>query len=221
MKQGWILPGVILGSLAILALALSIPGREHNVRDNLPWQIEITTTGLTRVFGLVIGESSLHQFEAQFKEPAEVTMFVTEEGEKVVEAYFDRVLLSAIRAKVIAVIDIDDAELDAIYERGARVAGRGDGGQKVSLNSADLDRIYNKAVASITYIPSTSLDAELLLQRFGEPTNKVFEEAADVTHWLYPEQGLDIVLSTNGKVVIQYLPPANFNQVTAPLLTME
>lgn len=218
MNQRWILPGVILGSLLVLALALSMPGREHNVRENLPWQIEITNSGLTRVFGLVIGESSLRQFEDQFKEPAEISMFVTEAGDKVVEAYFDRVLLSAIRAKVVAVIDIDNIELDAIYTRGERIAKRGDGGQKITLSYADIEWVYRQPVVSITYLPGAGLDADLLLQRFGEPASRVVEKQAQATHWLYPEKGLDVVLSDNGKVVLQYLPPRDFARVSEPLM---
>ncbi|NOX09612.1 MAG: hypothetical protein GXP22_09045 [Gammaproteobacteria bacterium] len=217
MNQRWILPGVILGSLLILVLALSMPRREHNVRENLPWQIELTSNGLTRVFGLVIGESSLRQFENQFKEPAAITMFVTETGDRVVEAYFDRVLLSEIRAKVIVVIDVNNAELDAIYARGERIA-KGEGGErKVTLSSADIEWIYRQPVASVTYLPGAGLNADLLLQRFGEPASRVVEEKAQATHWLYPKKGLDILLSDNGKVVLQYLPPKDFARVSEPL----
>ena len=65
--------GVLLVTIIALVIALSIPGREHNTRNDLPWQITPTVTGLVKVFGLTIGESTLKQVETKFQEPAKVS----------------------------------------------------------------------------------------------------------------------------------------------------
>jgi hypothetical protein len=42
-------------------------------------------------------------------------------------------------------------------------------------------------------------------------------EGPGVNHWLYPEKGLDIVVSDDGKEVLQYVAPRDFRQPVAPL----
>ncbi len=210
--------GVLLVTIIALAIALSIPGREHNTRSDLPWQIKNTATGSIEVFGLTIGESTLKQVENKFQEPAKISLFERrEDGHRVIEAYFDRILLSGIRAQVVVVIDTPDKLLEDIYQRGIRIAKMGDGGRKVTLNKDDIRQIYKMAIRSMTYIPKAGLDAQLLIQRFGEPQQKIVELTNKITHWLYPDKGLDIVLNDSGKAVFQYLPPANFAEITDPL----
>ena len=210
--------GVLLVTIIALVIALSIPGREHNTRSDLPWQITPTATGLVKVFGLTIGESTLKQVETKFEEPAKVSLFERgEDKQRVVEAYFDRILLSGLRAQVVVVIDVSDQLLEDIYQHGTRIAKMGDGGRKVTLSSDDIERIYKMPIRSMTYIPRARLDGPLLTKRFGEPQRKIAETEAGITHWLYPEKGLDILLNNNGKVVFQYLPPNNFDEIVEPL----
>lgn len=210
--------GVLLVTIIVLAIALSIPGRQHDARTDLPWQITPTASGLIKVFGLTIGESTLKQVETKFQEPAKLSMF--ERGadkRRVVEAYFDRILLSGINAQVVMVIDTPEQQLEAFYKRGARIAKMGDGGRKVTLSNEDLERAYRLPIRSMTYIPKAKLDSALLLQRFGEPQQKIDEVKAGVTHWLYPDKGLDIILNETGKAVFQYLPPRHFSEIVEPL----
>ena len=214
--------GVLVVTIVVLWIALSIPGRQHDARTDLPWQITPTASGLIRVFGLTIGESTLKQVETKFQEPAELSMF--ERGtdkRRVVEAYFDRILLSGIKAQVIVVIDVPEQQLEAFYRGGTRIAKMGDGGRKITLNSADLDRAYQMSIRSMTYIPKAKLDSSLLVQRFGEPLQKIDEVNSGVTHWLYPDKGLDIILNESGKAVFQYLPPKNFSEIVGPLKALK
>lgn len=214
--------GVLLVTIIALAIALSIPGREHNTRNNLPWQITPTAAGLIKVFGLTIGESTLKQVETKFQEPAKVSLFERgDDKHRVVEAYFDRILLSGIRAQVVVVIDVSKPQLEDIYQHGTRIAKMGDGGRKVTLNADDIERIYKMPIRSMTYIPKAKLDGELLTKRFGEPQQKIAESEAGITHWLYPEKGLDILLNDNGKVVFQYLPPKSFSEILEPLKSLK
>jgi hypothetical protein len=210
--------GVVVITIIILAIALSIPGREHERRTDLPWLITPTESGLINVFGITIGHSTLKQVESKFQEPAEVSMFERgSDGLRVVEAYFDRILLAGINAQVVVVIDVPANELEEFYKSGTRIAKMGDGGRKITLSNADLELLYQMPIRSMTYIPKAKLDAALLTQRFGEPERKVSEVDAAVIHWLYPEKGLDIVLNESGKAVFQYLPPKYFSEIEQPL----
>lgn len=214
--------GVLVVVIIVMAIALSIPGREHDKSKDLPWLITPTETGLIKVFGLTIGHSTLKQTENKFQEPAEVSLFERgEDKHRVVEAYFDRVLLASIKAQVIVVMDVPEQELERFYKGGTRIAKMGDGGRKVTLNSADLELLYQMPIRSMTYLPKAKLAGELITQRFGEPQQKIDEKKAEATHWLYPDKGLDILLNESGKAVFQYLPPKNFSEIMEPLTALE
>jgi hypothetical protein len=194
-----------------------VPGKEmHDVR--LPWQITVTPDGGSRVLGVELGRTSLGDAEIAFNEPAEVSLFARDDGRRVVEAYFDSVDISGIRARIVVVMALDTAQIDAMYERGIRVANMGGGRRKVTLSDEDLVALKQLPIGSMTYIPRANLDAELVQKRFGEPAAKVAEPEGEAVHWLYPEKGLDIALNPEEKEVLQYVRPEDFERISAPLL---
>jgi len=181
-----------------------------------PWQIERLPSGRTQVFGLILGQSSLHDAQQLFKETAEITLFVGEKNgaeQPVVEAFFSQVKIGGLKAKIVFTLDITENEMDGMYNRGVRVATLGSGTRKVSLSDADIVNVRGLAISSITYLPSINLQPSLIEKRFGEPSEKRPDSLSDAIHWLYPELGVDIALSETHKEVIQYIEPARFDQL--------
>lgn len=209
---------VLLFTIAAVVVGIYVLPGQQPQDMNFPWQIELTPDGSSRVFGLTLGQSSLAEAEYAFGEPAEVSLFSRESGEKVIEAYFNSVDISGLRARIVVVMAVSAEELAAMYARGVRVANMGGGQRKVTLADEDLARLKQMAVASLTYIPRINLDAELVAKRFGEPAERLSEAEGGIEHWLYPQQGLDIALDPEGKEVLQYVPPAQFDAVRQPLL---
>lgn len=208
-------------SLLAIVIGLSIPVAPVQQEQVMPWQIEITPQGKTRVFDLSIGESPLQAAEQRFAAVAEVSLFKGLVGsppveKTMIEAYFDKLTLGGLSAKAVLVLDIPQAEIDAMYRRGARVSSLGDGTQKVTLAKADLVAVRSAAIASLAYLPRVSLDASLLEKRFGVAANRVQEAQSGTWHWQYPEKGLDIALDSNGQAVFQYVAPARFDELVAP-----
>ncbi len=213
---------VLGGTLVALVVAMLIPGQPPEQPVNLPWQIETTAGGGSRVFGLTLGTSTLNEARAQFQEKAVVSLFATDAGERVVEAYFDQVTLSGIKAKVVVAAQISEQELAGMYERGVRIATLGSGTRKVTLSEQDMERAMNSPIAHITYLPRLDLSAELVEQRFGKPAETIRERENPVEHWLYPDRGLDIALHDKNKDVLQYVMPSRFEaQVRQPLLVQQ
>ena len=61
-------------------------------------------------------------------------------------------------------------------------------------------------------------EVEKARKRFGEPAERI--AAKDGAHWLYPALGLDLLLGDNGQALLQYVPPAEFEQrLQKPLRT--
>ncbi len=209
--------GVLL--FALVAIALSIlfaPAPEEVPPEYLPWNVQPTADGSLRLFGITLGETTLQQAVERFEEDVEISQFVSaDEQTLAVEAYFDSVHLGGLRAKVVVTLDLPDAVLRGIYQRGARIATMGSGTRKVTLSSADLKLARATPIASLTYLPRARLEAPLLEKHFGQPSERVVD--GDSTHWLYPGKGIDIITNEKNKVVFQYLRPRDFPAMRARL----
>jgi len=204
----------------VFAVAVGVfvlPGKKpENV--HLPWQVSVTPKGNLSVLGVVVGKTTLGEAERAFKEPAEVSLFAHENGNKVVEAYFDSVDISGLRARIVVVVALDKPTLEEMFNQGARLANMGGGRHKVTLADKDLARVKKTPIVSLTYIPRINLSEEMVKSRFGEPAERIAEPEGQVVHWLYPGKGLDLALDSEGKEVLQYVPPADFEQIRNPLL---
>ena len=207
---------LLLAGLALLA-GLLIPARQSTPRQYLPWQIEASTDGSSRVFGLHLGNSTLGDAEIIFNTPAKISLFVASTGERVVEAYFDKTQLAGLNAKITLVLSLTSQQLDNIYTQGARISALGAGRNKVDLASQDRAQVRAAPIVSIDYIPAVSLSEETIIKRFGEPKQRVAETKNATMHWLYPHLGLDIARNADGKVVLQYVSPLNFSKLIEPL----
>jgi len=208
---------VLLGGLVLVLIGVLMPAPDSDRGQFLPWQIEHTPQGGTRVFGVTLGETSLNEAERILKSSAEVTLFVTPEEEYRVEAYFDKVVLGGFASKMVMVIQLPPAEAEAMFLRGVRISTLGSGTNKVTLSSEDMRRVYTLPIISLAYLTRATLDDELLLKRFGEPAERITEPENGTVHWLYPKLGLDVALDKKGKAVMQYVLPADFDVLLKPL----
>jgi len=215
----------ILGGIYLSSL--QPPQTDH---VGYPWQIEQLPNGQIRVFSLTLGQSSLDDAQQLFKETAEITLFMStkvkqgntrSEQKRLhthgVEAFFSQIKAGGLNAKMVMAIDVPENEIKAMYNRGVRIATLGSGTRKVTLSDADALKVRALPISSITYLPSVNLKASLIEKRFGQPAEKRPDPVSDAIHWLYPERGLDVVLSETNKEVIQYVEPNRFNELLEPL----
>ncbi len=218
MKNKVFLSVLLLTAVAIGG-ALLIPSGGGGAHDNkrMPWLISVNDHGELTVFNLTLGKSTLKDALREFADTGNIILYAKKDGRKVVEVYFQKIIISGIRANIVLTMQLSDEKLDEIYQRGARVSKAGSGTQKVNLAGRDLIFMENQPIGHITYLPYTNLDDEVVLARFGEPVEKI-EEASGITHWLYPEKGLDIAVNPDGKEVFQYLPPSRFEEAVRPLI---
>jgi len=211
----------VLGAVALgfIGFMMMIPEERNNGVVRLPWLVTVDPRGRTQVFGFRIGETTLADIRDALGEEGEINLFShpAREDRYFVEVYFDQIYLEGLRADFVITLDAGQEPLKAMYERGLRISQLGSGGKKVKLAPADIDALKQHPIRAITYLPWKSLDAEILKNRFGEPT-RMLREDTGVTHWLYPAKGMDIGLDENGGVVIQYVNPAEFAAIMAPLL---
>ena len=74
-------------------------------------------------------------------------------------------------------------------------------------------------IRAMAFVPSAQLDEAVILERFGQPSERI-RVNDHVEHLLYPAKGLDVVLDTQGKELLQYVAPARFEALRAPLKKM-
>ncbi|MCI0507576.1 MAG: hypothetical protein L0Z73_15900, partial [Gammaproteobacteria bacterium] len=124
-----IISGVVAFAVIVLVIGLMIPRGEQPLAQTFPWQIEHTQNGSTQVFGLILGESTLQQAEQVFQAETELSLFepADENSQRIIEAYFDKVNLGGLSARVVIVMDVTPEQLRAMYERGTRISTLGDG----------------------------------------------------------------------------------------------
>jgi hypothetical protein len=203
---------VISLSVVAVALAILLPGgRKVDSNPKLPWDIRITAQEEIQVFDLTLNKSLLVDAREVFQNQGELNLFVGEDGKPALEAYFERVFLSGLRADFILSLNADETLLNELVERGARISRTSDAIHKVALGSEDMLLAERLPIKLINYVPPANLDEALISSRFGEPANKITETETGITHWIYPEKGLAIGLNPEGKELLQYMPLKQIN----------
>ena len=91
---------------------------------------------------------------------------------------------------------------------------------KATLAEADLAAALAAPIRGLAFIPSAQLDEAVILERFGQPAERI-RVNDHVEHLLYPTRGLDVVLDTKGRELLQYVAPARFDALRAPLKAVE
>lgn len=214
---------IIFGVVALIAVSISVlliaPDNSVSTPDTLPWKISHPTPDTTRIFGITLGQTSLDETTEIFKHQTEVeiSLFKPTDGKLSVEAFYEEVNFNGLKAKIIMNIAVPDEEMQGMFNRGLRMNSTASG-KRITLTADDLARVRQAPIATLTYLPTTSLDDAILAKRFGEPTQRVRENKTDVIHWLYPQHGLDIVLGGKEKPLLQYVTPKDFELLRAPLL---
>jgi hypothetical protein len=209
-----ILAAAVLGFIAIMLF----PGsRDQEGPPRLPWDVSVDDQGRARVFGLTLGQSKLADLQDLFGEEGEINLFSPATGQYSVESYFEQIYLSRLRADFVVTLDAPPETLAAMYDQGLRVSQLPGGTKRIKLAPADVAVLRQAPIRHVTYLPQSRLDEALLEKRFGTPAERITEAESGVVHWIYPDKGLDLARDPKGKVVIQYVNPADLPALTQPL----
>lgn len=216
----WIFSGLAFIALVLLAPAMwvffSAP-TPPDTSTGLPWQVETPSPGQSRVFGLQPGAASVADAIGRFGREFEVAIIASPGQAPALEGYFESTRAGPITGKAVIAILADAAEIDAMMARAAKVEYMESTTRKYTLHAEDLGTIKARTVRAITFIPSAHLDEDVILQRFGNPAQRI-RAGETLEHFLYPDKGLDLALDSKGKEVLQYVAPAEFERLRKPLL---
>jgi hypothetical protein len=217
MDRKPILSILAAAALGFVAIMLFPGSRDGEGPPKVPWDVSVDEQGRVRVFGLTLGQSRLADVQSLFGEEGEINLFSPVPDQYSVESYFEQIYLSSLRADFVVTLDAPRETLAAMYDQGLRISKLPSGTKRIKLDPAGIDALRQAPVRHITYLPQSRLDEALLERRFGAPAERIAEVESGIVHWIYPDKGLDLARDPKGKVVIQYVNPADLPALTQPL----
>ncbi len=211
---------VIAFIAAVLVVPFLIPfGSKPDGVDpnsNLPWQIEQDGQGGSAVFGLKPGVSTLGDVRRKLGQEIEVAIIAEPNEVGTLEGYYAQVPLGFVLAKMVVTLDLSPEAITAMRERALKAKHMESTTRKIMLHPDDLVVAENLPVRAISVIPTVNLDEATVIQRFGQPGERLVVSEKRV-HLLYPEKGLDVVVDGDGKELLQCVAPRNFALLREPL----
>ncbi|MEY4752883.1 MAG: hypothetical protein RJA44_558 [Pseudomonadota bacterium] len=216
----------MLLALTLLVAALAWPllvSRPQNggaaaQHHELPWQIEPQPQGGSRVFGLEPGRTSLREARERWGDDLQIAILTARGEAGALEAAVDNFRAGFVTGKLILSFETQPATLAQWRERALkREVIEGSTTLRERLHPDDLTAALPLPLVGLTFIPSVHLDADTVRQRFGEPAGRHALGAQQ--HWLYPERGLAVTLDPQGRELLQYVAPREFEaRLMRPLL---
>ena len=213
-----------LSLIAFIIVALLVPflfpglGKQEGVDPNskLPWQITLDGQGGSSVFGLQPGVSTLGDVRRQLGSEIEVAIIAEPNEVGLLEGYYGQVPLGFVLAKMIVTVDASVAQITAMRERASRAKHMESTTRKITLHPEDMAAVDALPIKAISVIPNVNIDEATVLERFGPPGERLAVSEKRV-HLLYAERGLDVVVDSDGKELLQYVAPRHFALLREPL----
>jgi hypothetical protein len=215
MKFALYLIGFVL--VALIALFFThAPEEGGDAGRNLPWQIEVDGQGGSTVFGLQPGRSTLADARVALGDDFEVAIIARPDEIGAVEAYCGQITLGFVQARMVLTLDIAPEEVNAMRGRGLKAEPMESTTRKITLHPDDLAQMEQVRVKALAVIPAVNLDEATIIQRFGQPVERLPVSEKRV-HLLYPHLGLDVVVNSDAKELLQYVAPRDFALLQDPL----
>jgi hypothetical protein len=211
---------------AVLALIIAIlfapmllsptpDNRTGQAITGLPWQIEILPDGRSRVFELSIGSATLGDAQQRYGD-GELALVAAPGEADSLELYLDTVTAGAVTGKMIVTAEVAADALAAMRQRTTKTEYMQSVTRKSVLADRDIPAARAAPIRAIAFVPTINLDEAMVVQRFGQPAERICT-SEKVEHFLYPDRGLDIVLDSDGKELLQYVAPRDFGRLREPL----
>lgn len=235
MKQWTLIGGLVVAALGVATVIvvgpslLQPPGAESArvAASGLPWQIEVLPDGGSRVMGLALGPrpdggepaaqgSTLADVRRRWGADVQIAIIAAPGEDGALEAFVDPAQVGFISGKLVVSAHVPANVLRGLRERAIKSEFMESTTRKYTLDPADEATALAAPVSALNFIPQAGLDEQTILTRFGTPAERV-RSNGHLEHFLYPDRGLDVILDTEGKELIQYVAPARFERLRRPL----
>ncbi len=177
------------------------------------WNAHVNEQGKLDVLGVVLGQSTLKEAEEVLHTQSERALFVDVKNNEhlgdTLEAYFPT---SPDRAKLFLELEASDELIARIKKRAYKATVYPSGNLKLAVAPEQMAEVEATQVKSLTYRPPISLTPETVEKNFG-PADKKIKDGDGNIHIMYPALGLDVVIAREGKPLLQFVSPADFDRL--------
>ena len=174
-----------------------------------PWEVQVLADGTSRVFGLIPGRSTLADAMGRFGKGLEAAMFESPGRPLTLEACYSEVVVGGITGRLILSLAPSPAVLQGLRERSPGAKRLGTGAIRYPIDFRDAEVLPSLTVRGLTLVPSANLDEATVQARFGDPVERV-PAGEGASRWLYPDRGVAVTISEQGKDLIDYAAPSDF-----------
>lgn len=181
-----------------------------------PWLVTAHPDGSSEALGLTLGTSTLADVRQRFGTDTQIAIIAAPGEDGTLEAFVDPAQAGFIAGKLVVTAALPVATLRGLRERALKSEYMESTTRKYTLRPEDEALALQARIAALSFIPQASLDADVILARFGTPAARVRSNERQ-EHFLYPDKGLDVILDTEGKELLQYVAPRDFERLRAPL----
>jgi len=185
----------------------------------LPWQVTPHPDGSSEALGLHLGTGTLADVRQRFGGDTQIAIIAAPGEDGTLEAFVDPAQAGFIAGKLVITAELPasgSATLRSLRERALKSQFMESTTRKYTLRPDDEALALQARIVALSFIPQASLDADTILARFGKPAARVRSHERQ-EHFLYPDKGLDVILDTEGKELLQYVAPRDFERLRAPL----
>ncbi|MFC1774454.1 hypothetical protein ACFL3A_14080 [Pseudomonadota bacterium] len=210
---------LIFLTIIIIAMLSLKPDSKRSTEsvEGLPWQIEVLPEGRSKVFGVTLGQSTLGDAREQLGEDMTLAIIVAPgQGIGALEMFYSRYKAGVFSGKLVLAADLEPETVAQLMERAVKAGYMDSGARKFTLHPEDLPVAFQAPLASMAFIPTMNIDEASAIKRFG-PATETIRASEQVAHLLYPDKGLDLIINTDGKEVLQYVAPRDFERLREPL----
>jgi len=189
---------LMIGSAMLIAvIGTQKPTIQH---DYAPWDVTSSEQGALHVFGITLGKTTIKQASQVFGNSAETQFLVAPSDSKnhqrqLITIYKD-LIISGVISELRLTHQLDKHKLNELYSILSTESNAQDTQQSYIIPAELKAQYLSTPIASITYIPSINYGEDVILQRFGTPSEEL-AKSDTITLWLYPEIGLEIQLRPN------------------------
>jgi hypothetical protein len=198
---------------------LSAPsGEAVSQAISAPWQIDAQPDGSLHVMGVRIGESTLGDAVQRYGKDTQVAVIAAPGEEGHLEAFVDPIQADFVMGKLVISAQATSAQLQGWRQRTVKAEFMESTTRRYMLTPEDRAEALKATVVGMSFIPQASLDEAAVISRFGQPAERL-RSTAHTEHLLYPDKGVDVMLDTEGKELIQYVRPVDFEaRLRSPLV---
>ena len=186
-----------------------------------PWRIEVLAPGRVQVMGLKLPGTTLANARERWGQDLKLAFMAGSDGRLTLEGYLESFEAGGVTGRLMLAFDTH-SEAAAMRRWRDTLPGlpTASGGHQHALNDAAVSALATSSLVGVSFIPLGQLDAEVLTARFGRPSERI-AMGGRLEHWLYPALGLAVVLDSEGREVLQYVAPDDFERLlAAPLRTV-